>query len=184
MEVAFQKTKMKKLIFSIFFIFIFIFSFIPQSFAQSSYVLPYPSVMPGGISYKIYNFWQNALKYWYFGNFGQFTYNLKESDRFLVQAKTLFEYKQYLLGFTALQQSNEYFIKINPYLVAAQNEGKDISQKQIILHEAALKHIEVLESLTTIVPKTFLWQPEKVKATNLNIEEVINQSIKIRQSDL
>ncbi len=175
---------MKRLLFSIFFVFIIAFSFIPQSFADSTYVLPYPSIMPGGISYKVYNLWQDILKYWYFGNFGQFTYNLKESDRFLVQAKTLFEYKQYLLGFQALQQSDSYFIKIKPYLLAAKNEGKDISPKQNLLHEAALKHIEVLNALKKEVPQTFLWQPEKTTATNLNIEDVINQSIRMRQLDL
>lgn len=153
-------------------------------YADSTYVLPYPSVMPGGIGYKIYTVWENFLRYWYFGNFGQFNYDLKESDKFLVEAKTLFEYKQYLLGFAALEKSDADFLQVKPHLLAAGREGKNISEKRMLLHEAALKHIEVLTVLQTQVPETFLWQPEKSAATLLNLKRAIQQAIVIRTSDL
>ena len=61
------------------------------SFAESDYVLPYPSSMPGSKFYQIRLIWDEVKKYWYFGSFGQFEYNLKQSDKYLVEAKTLFE---------------------------------------------------------------------------------------------
>src|SRR3989344_581593 len=58
-----------------------------SSLAQSSYVLPYPPPMPGSFLYKIRLLSEQIQQYWYFGNFGQFSYNLKQSDKYLVQAK-------------------------------------------------------------------------------------------------
>ncbi len=49
-----------------------VFLSVPVVHAQSSYVLPYPSFMPGSIFYKIHRVGETMLKYWYFGNFGQF----------------------------------------------------------------------------------------------------------------
>lgn len=175
---------MNKLLITIVCMLTFCFSFFSLSYAQSTYVLPYPSVMPGGIQYKIHTVWENLLKYWYFGSFGQFTYNLKESDKFLVEAKVLFEYKQYLLGTTALEKSNFYFVHVKPYLMKAEKEGKDISQKKVILHEASLKHIEVLTSLKTNVPDSFLWQPEKSPTTQLPLKKVIQDAIEEREIGL
>lgn len=150
-------------------------------FASSSYVLPYPSTMPGNFTYKIHLVWEKVMQYWYFGNFGQFDYNLKESDKYLVEAKTLFEYNQYLLGYSALQKSNQYFTNTLPNLLKAQQTGEDISQKRQLLHEAALKHIEVLQKMLTETPATFTWTPEKTSASNLDIHALINQGITIRQ---
>ncbi|MCL4418206.1 MAG: hypothetical protein M1365_16230 [Actinobacteria bacterium] len=103
-------------------------TFIPLSTkasAQSSYVLPYPSAMPGSSSYKIHQLYESIIKYWYFGNLGQFKYNLKQSDKYLVEAKTLFEYNQYLLASKALTKSDYYFKNIEPYLLKAKNEIKN-----------------------------------------------------------
>ncbi len=72
--------------------------FLPlSSFAQSDYVLPYPSSMPGSIYYKLHLAWESVIEYWNFGDFGQFIYNLKQFNKYVVEAKTLFEYIQYLL---------------------------------------------------------------------------------------
>src|SRR3989338_10416904 len=125
---------------------VFIF-FASQSFAESSYVLPYPSAMPGSVLYKFGLVREALMKYWYFGDFGEFKYNLSQSDKYLVEAKTLFDYKQYLLGYQALFTSNDYFKKIKPNLISAQKHGKDISEKRNILEEAAEKHIEELIKL-------------------------------------
>src|SRR5690242_14133057 len=103
---------MKKLLF----VFLFFFIFSQPSYALSSYVLPYPSTMPGGVSYKIHLVWEKIMQYWYFGDFGSYEYNLKQSDKYLVEAKTLFEYNQFLLGYNALQKSNDYFKNIEPFL--------------------------------------------------------------------
>lgn len=151
------------------------------SFAESDYVLLYPSSMPGSKFYQIRLIWDEVKKYWYFGSFGQFEYNLKQSDKYLVEAKTLFEYKQYLLGYKALKRSNDYFMKVNPYLNKARIENKNISQRQNMLKEAALKHIEVLKKTKQDVPEAFVWQPEKLSSTMLNLKKSIEESIKIRK---
>lgn len=168
----------------IFICLFFLLLFTKSSFAASSYVLPYPSTMPGSIFYKINLVKEVVLKYWYFGDFGQFTYNLKESDKYLVEAKTLFEYNQYLLGYRALQKSDQYFVKTLPNLNAAKAHGKDISENRTILSQAALKHIETLSQIKTSVPSSFLWQPEKVNSTNLDLRDTIDSSIKLRTNYL
>ena len=153
-------------------------------FAESNYVLPYPSAMPGSKFYQISLVWGELKKYWYFGNFGQFKYNLKESDKYLVEAKTLLEYRQYLLGHKALKKSDSYFIQTLPYLLNAQSENKNIDQNRFILRQAALKHIEALEKLKLIIPRTFIWQPEKSLPTTLNLESLIKESVAIRNKYL
>lgn len=165
-----------------FLLVIFLFaSFGQPVLSESSYVLPYPSVMPGSKAYKLHLFWEKISKYWYFGSFGQFKYNLKFSDKYLVEAKTLFEYKQYLLAYNALQRSDQYFKNIPSLLIKAQEENKDITQTQKIFKEASLKHIEELTKLKEVVPKEFVWKPEKSNETKLNLWESIDNSLKIRK---
>lgn len=156
-----------------------IFSF--HAFAQSEYVLPYPSVMPGSKLYTVHKLWEKVLQYWYFGDFGQFTYNLHRSDKYLVEAKTLFEYKQYLFGYTALQKSNEYFAILPNTLNSAKRSKKDISQKKQILESAAKKHREILLEVGKKVPKSIIWQPEKLQPTILNLQVLIDTSIRLRR---
>ena len=166
----------------IFFVLILFSLFFPQRiYAESDYVLPYPSFMPGSLFYKLNLIKEEILKYWYFGDFGQFTYNLKQSDKYLVEAKTLFEYKQYLLGYQALKNSDKYFQRALPYLLRAKNEGKDIIQKQNKLKAAALKHIEVLGLIKQQIPRQFVWRPEKSFPTILNLYNEVEKAIGIRK---
>lgn len=161
------------------------FLFSPQSIsAQSSYVLPYPPQMPGNFMYKLRLISEEIQRYWYFGNFGQFKYNLKEADKYLVEAKTLFDYKQYKLAYKALQKSNLYFSKTFPYLSKAKSEGKNIAQNLNILKEASLKHIEILKVLEISLPETFIWQEEKSVAIPLYLGRQISQSIEIRRKSI
>lgn len=166
-----------------FFIFLF-FITINQVFAESNYILPYPSNMPGGLSYKIHLLYENISKYWYFGDFGQFNYNLKMADKYLVEAKTLFEYKQYLLGYKALRKSDFYFSNTLLNLIKAEKNNKNIAQKKIILRQAAQKHIEILERMEADNPATFNWQPEKTSSTILEIKKAIEVAADIRKKSL
>lgn len=164
-------------------IFLLFFLFVSgKAIAQSSYVLPYPSNMPGNISYNIHLIYENISKFWYFGDFGQFGYNLKLADKYLVEAKTLFEYKQYLLGYKALKKSDQYFINVLPNLARAEKNGKNTLQKRAILNEAAQKHIETLKEMEIDTPNTFNWQPEKSTPTVLNLKEALNISIQLREN--
>jgi len=167
-----------------FFYFSILLIFPKLSIAESQYVLPYPAAMPGSVWYKIDLLKEKAYQFLYFGDFSQFAYNLAEADKYLVEAKTLFEYKQYLLGYQALLKSDSFFKKIKPNLVAAQKHGKNISEKESILKNAAQKHIETLTGIKNSVPESFLWTPEKDSPTELNLDKAIINSIKIRQSVL
>src|SRR3990167_5335496 len=90
-------------------LFILVLTFrAPTVFAESSYVLPYPAAMPGSIWYEIDLLKEKAYQFLYFGDLSQFAYNLSEADKYLVEAKTLFEYKQYLLGYQALLKSDSF----------------------------------------------------------------------------
>ncbi len=151
-------------------------------YAESSYVLPYPSVMPGNRFYEVKMIWDEFKKYWFFGNFGQFKYNLDQSDNYLVEAKTLFEYKQYLLGYNALKKSDFYFGNIQPHLLMSKNEGRDITEKEKILKSAVQKHREVLNNIRSKVPNTFKWEPEKDLPTVLYLHKSIEEAISIRDN--
>jgi hypothetical protein len=152
-------------------------------FAQSNYVLPYPSSMPGSLSYKIHLIYENISKYWYFGDFGQFDYNLKMADKYLVEAKTLFEYKQYLLGYNALKKSDQYFVNILPSLTRAEKNGKNVAQKTEIFNEASKKHIEILQEMISNAPGIFIWKPEKSNPTELNLKIALDMSIQLREKN-
>ncbi len=165
-------------------ILVFIFIFPIKANAESDYVLPYPSFMPGNPLYKINLIKDKILKYWYFGNFGQFKYNLKLADKYLVEAKTLFEYKQYLLAVYALEKSDLYYNKLLPNLLNAKKEKKNISQSAAIFKNASLKHVEILEKIKNEIPENFVWLPEKKRPTELNLKEIFNKSISTRQKDL
>ncbi|HVZ67446.1 MAG TPA: hypothetical protein VG917_04225 [Patescibacteria group bacterium] len=161
---------------------LFLTVFSKQVFAESSYVLPYPGTMPGSKLYKLDLIKEKLSEYWYFGDFAQFDYNLQLADKYLVEAKTLFEYKQYLLGYNALEKSNSYFKNIPPTLVNAKRNGKDTSDKKAILDQAAKKHVEELIIMKKNVPQVFNWSPEKAAPTNLNLWKLIDDSIKARNS--
>lgn len=148
--------------------------------AASNYVLPYPSYMPGNFFYKPRLILSKFSYYIYFGDFGKFEYNLKESDHYLVEARTLFEYKQYLLGVSALNKSDYYFSKLKPSLENAQLNGKNISEKNAKLGEASVKHKETLRELEEVLPENFNWSPEKSESTNINFQELISNSIRLR----
>ena len=150
-------------------------------FAESSYVLPYPSAMPGSIFYKLNLIQEELLRFWYFGDFGQFKYNLAQSDKYLVESKTLFDYKQYLLAYQALQKSDNYFKKIEPNLLSAKSNGKNTEDKEKLLREAAEKHIEELEKLKIVLPPAFEWKPEEQQSIILNFQEAIKNSIGARK---
>ena len=165
---------------------LFFFFFLTPSniFAESPYVLPYPSAMPGSVFYKLNLIQEEILRYWYFGDFGQFKYNLSQSDKYLVEAKTLFDYKQYLLAYQALTKSDNYFKKIKPAILSADRNGKNVADKEKLLEGAAEKHIEELSKLKRNIPQTFEWRPEKEQPQTLNLQKAFENSIRVRQEVL
>lgn len=162
-------------------LFFFLIFFPHFIFAQSNYVLPYPSFMPGSKLYVMSELWDRVMKYWYFGDFAQFKYSLGQSDKYLVQAKTLFEYKQYLLGYKALQKTDSFFSEAFSSLERAKQKGEDINGKKALFQEAAKRHTEVLRFMESITPEQFTWQPEDNPSTSLQLKANINKSIMLRE---
>ncbi len=178
-----HKTNLKLLLILVFFAGLFLINQNNIVLAQSSYVLPYPSAMPGSIFYRVNLVKDELYKHWYFGDFGKFKYNLKMSDKYLVESKTLFEYKQYLLGYQALLRSDNYFSKIKPALKSSEKNGKNTSEKIGVLKEAVRKHVEELKKVRLIVPEKFQWVPEKDDSTNLILWQAIDHSLELRTSE-
>lgn len=151
-----------------------------HAYADLSYVLPYPAEMPGSRFYKIQELTHEISKFWYFGSFGKFKYNLQSSDKYLVEAKTLFEYDQFLLGQNSLLKSDEYFSKLLSNINQSKLEGKNISGLIFLHNQARQKHMEVLLKIRDDVPDTFDWQPERKSAITIKLHEVIDRSIEER----
>ena len=164
----------------LFLLIIFLFKTVYPVFAESTYVLPYPAAMPGNPFYKVSFISEKIKKYWNFGDYGAFKYNLAYSDKYLVEAKTLFEYKQYLLAQNALLKSNIYFREAKFSIDSAQKNKKPVTHLKDIYKNASEKHEEVLEQLKSDTPPTFLWTPEDGQKQLLRIHEVLNEAISIR----
>lgn len=148
----------------------------------ADYVLPYPSYMPGNKLYKISRIIDGLKRFWYFGNISQIKYHMGLSDKYLVEAKTLFEYNQYLLGADALTRSDKEFMQVPTNLTGARGEGVDITSFKQTVTEAAATHEAVLSRLLLIVPHTFTWKPEKSSSTELNLGDMIQSSEKLRMT--
>lgn len=164
-----------------FIVFVFLFLF-PMIKLQAGYMLPYPSFMPGHKLYKVSRILDTVKKYWYWGSIGQVKYHLMLSDKYLVEAKTLFEYQQYLLATEALQRSDVHFSQLPEYMERAKKEGKHVDRFVALIEKAATEHEEVLERLKGILPETFTWTPERATPTKLSIYELLFKSIVIRRT--
>lgn len=152
-----------------------------SSVLASDYVLPYPSSMPGSKTYKIHQIWDKFQEYWHFGNLAKYKYYLKTSDKYLIEVKTLFEYKQYYLATQALSKSDDYFNKAALSLLDARTEPKDLTKKIEEINSAKEKHIEVLNQLSEYLPDKIEWQEENKEKVDLEIEFLLNTSVKQRE---
>lgn len=149
--------------------------------AQSEYVLSYPSFMPGHPLYKSSELIDIVQEWWSFGSFAKIKYHTSLSDKKLIEAKTLFEYKQYLLGYNALQLSNGHFLKTSLFIEQAKKENKDTTERVVVHRMEAIKHIDVLSDLKERLPEEFLWQPEKSSETNLRLRQAVEDAIDLRK---
>ncbi len=147
------------------------------SSVYADYVMPYPSYMPGNSMYKVSRILDWLKFYWSRGNIAQIKYHLALSDKYLIEASTLMEYKQYLLGTDALRRSDTEFGELPVYVAGAKKEGVDVRQLQRLITSAAEKHVEVLRGLLTVIPNEFTWTPENSKATELHLGETIKTSV-------
>jgi hypothetical protein len=147
----------------------------------AEYVLPYPSYMPGNSMYNVSRVVDRFKFYWSWGNIARIKYHLALSDKYLIEAKTLMEYKQYLLGADALRRSDAEFRKLPASVAGAKKEGVDVRDLQRLLSAAADKHVEILTGLLSAAPPDFTWTPEKSRPTQLPLGEMIQTSVGERQ---
>lgn len=162
-------------------LFLLTLIFSTPSLVFSEYVLPYPSAMPGNKVYKISRIADQLKKYWSFGSIAKTKYVMNMSDKYLVEAKTLFEYKQYLLAFDALNRSDNEIIKLPDLIGRGISEKKNMSIVVSTIKEQMNVHERLLAKLQTEMPLEFTWRPEKVSPTELSIYDRLMKSIKLRQ---
>lgn len=152
----------------------------PLSSVQAAYVLPYPSTMPGSKLYVITRFFDRIEKYWSFGSIAGLKYTMNQSDKTLVESKTLFEYSQYFLGLDALSRSDT-FVQTLPFFIGkGTNEGKDMTAFRKLVENEMMKHREVLSKMRNDVPEEVFWQEEKKSGMNLPLRSRVDTSIRIR----
>ena len=166
------------------FIISVIYCFSALQTVHADYVLPYPGYMPGNKLYRVSRVLDQARAPLYFGSLSTYKYHLSLADKYLVEAKVLFEYKQYLLAVDALARSDKEFVVLPRYLVQAGKQRKDVSRFEQQLSEAALMHIQILEELLIKLPDTFTWTPEKSDATLLPLRDLLLHSMNIRSNVL
>lgn len=158
-------------------VFIQMSFFVASGVWAQEYVLPYPSFMPGHPFYKVQNIVDKIQEFYSFGSFAKFKYHLEMADKNLVEAKVLFEYKQYLLASQVLPQYEDNLRKAGYYLGKAKNEGKNISGKEVIFKKAITKHKEVLMRLKQELPESFLWVPEKAQPRTIEIKRILERNL-------
>lgn len=159
---------------------LFFLSGIYRASVYADYVLPYPSYMPGNTLYRLSRLLDAAKVYWYWGTIASWKYHMSLGDKYLIEAKTLFEYKQYLLAVDALQRSDKEISTFVGLLSQARGEGKDVHRQTKETSDAMLVHQELLKRLQKDVPAEFLWQPEKAQSTKLVLGERLNNAIVLR----
>ena len=162
-------------------LFIILYSLFVPKIIFADYVLPYPSYMPGSALYRVSRMTDRLKFYWSWGNIAQVKYHLALSDKYLVEASTLMEYKQFLLGADALGRSDKEFMQLPAFLTGVKMERVDVSRLQRITTQAADKHVEVLTGLLSVVPDQFTWTPEKSSATELPLGAMIRTSMDVRR---
>lgn len=150
------------------FIVFLVVLFLPRP-AVAAYVLPYPSFMPGNKLYQVSRLIDEVKRYWYWGNLSSYRYYLGQSDKALVEAKTLFEYRQYLLAVNALKRSN----------AALQHIPDSLKGAEFI--EAMEEHKKVISKLLGELPEEFIWRPEREESQTLQIHEELNRALFLRQ---
>jgi len=170
---------------SIIFLFFVSLFFVGGSVVYAhNYVLPYPSYMPGNKLYKLSRILDKVQGFWSWGTIAQERYHLELADKYLVEAKTLFDYQQYLLAVDALQRSNQQYQLVRPSVLNAQKQGIDTKDIQYTFTASEEKHEEVLDTIKQEVPPVFIWTPEKDKPTNLPLDQLIDEAVEIRKKEI
>ncbi len=147
----------------------------------AGYVLPYPSYMPGNKLYQARQIVEKVQEYWYFGDMAKVKYHMQLADKYLVEAKTLFEYNQYRLAIKALIKSDDHFTRAVLYERDVIFDKKDRGEQKELLRKSGEKHTEVLSLLNESLPAEAGWHEEKKEPETLYIKDAIKQSSQVRK---
>lgn len=161
---------------------VFMLCLMPAPPVYAEYMLPYPSYMPGNKLYRVSRLVDRIKKPLYFGSISRFKYHISLADKYLVEAKILFEYKQYLLAVDALARADREMAAAAPHLTRGGKEGKDMRVFIALMEEACDAHLAVLDGLSLTLPESFEWTPEKSAATTLPMLELVTSSARLRTS--
>lgn len=164
------------------FLFAVIFYYLSPPLAHAEYVLPYPSYMPGNKLYRVTRIVDRLKKPFYFGTIARIKYHAALADKYLVEAKTLFEYKQYLLALDALSRSDREVAAMVPGIARGGKEGKDMRAFVRQTQEMCDTHLLILNGLKLRLPVTFEWTPEKSIPTTLPLGDRLTSSVILRSS--
>jgi hypothetical protein len=131
--------------------------------------------------YRVSRVLDRLKYYWSWGNIAQIKYHLALSDKYLIEAKTLMEYKQFLLATDALRRSDKEFMQLPAYVDGAKKEGVDVAELQHLVTSVADKHVEILTDLLANTPAQFTWTPEKAPSTDLHLADTLKTSMGVRR---
>ncbi len=154
---------------------------IPQ-IVRADYMLPYPSYMPGNKLYTVSKIVDALNGWWHWGSIGQLKYHMNLADKYLVEAKTLFEYKQYVLALDALARSDKHIALVPRYIELINNEQKESNNFESLFREELDVHARTLSNLQSTLPKEFIWTPEKKPAQTLPLFEILSSAMQLRLS--
>jgi hypothetical protein len=138
--------------------------------------------MPGNKLFKVSRILDSLGYWWHWGSFSQVKYHMGLSDKYLVEAKTLFEYKQYVLALEALRLSDSHMAQTPIYIAEAKKEGKQADAFESLFKEQLEVHMRILVGLQQVLPVTFEWAPEKQSPTTLALFDDLNKSLHLRSS--
>ncbi len=150
---------------------------LPLGRVYAEYVLPYPSAMPGNKLYRVSRLMDTFKRYWHFGTLGQIKYRMQLADKYLVEAKTLFEYKQYSLANDALIRSRAEAAPLAELVGNLVGQGKDPSQVRTLVCGQSAVHTAILTSMRATLPQTFLWEDENKEAKVIPIRKSIEDAL-------
>lgn len=151
-----------------------------RSAHASNYVMPYPSYMPGHKLYKLHQIWETVQEYWHFGDLSKEKFHREMADKYIVEAKTLFDYGQHKLAVEALIKSNDHFARAILYLMDITHEKKDNGESKQLLLQSRDKHVELITLLDDALPDEIDWQEEKKENQKLPLHFLFSQSKHIR----
>jgi hypothetical protein len=114
--------------------------------------------------------------YWNFGDIAGMKYERALSDKYLVEAQTLFSYGQYKLAVTAIGKSDQHFAQAVVHAVEITYKQKDNGTQKQILQDQAEKHKEILDSLSESLPETISWNEEQTESEDISISLLLNKS--------